>query len=282
MTDQAADPTVAGPGATRRAVAHHGLGGTANPFAVGNQIALRGIRNTARIPAALVPTVAMPMFFVIAFSGAFSSITELDGFPTDSILSWMAPFAILQGASFAGMGTAFSTARDIEGGFYDRLLLAPTRRWSLVLGPMIFAGTRAVLPLVVVLPVALLAGMDAPAGALAVLPLLVACIGVGTVAGLWGLGVAYRFQSQRAGAIVQLGIFTAMFLSIGQAPIEVMEGWLKAVASVNPVTNVIRLGRQGFIGDITWADTWPGLLALVVSAALLAVFCARQFRRLFP
>lgn len=279
MTDQAVTPTGTGPAVPPD---HHGLGGTGNPLAVANQIALRGTRNTVRIPAALVPTVAMPMFFVIAFSGAFSSLTDLQGFPTDSILSWMAPFAILQGASFAGMATAFSTARDIEGGFYDRLLLAPTRRWALVLGPMIFAGTRAILPLVVVLPVAVLAGMDVPSGLLAILPLLLACVGIGTVAGLWGLGVAYRFQSQRAGAIVQLGIFSAMFLSIGQAPIDIMEGWLEKVARVNPVTNVIRLGRQGFIGDITWADTWPGLLALALMVAFFAVFCARQFRRLFP
>lgn len=279
MTDQAVTPTGAAPAA---APAHHGLGGAGNPLAVANQIALRGTRNTLRIPAAIVPTVAMPMFFVIAFSGAFSSLTDLRGFPTESILSWMAPFAILQGASFAGMATAFSTARDIEGGFYDRLLLAPTRRWALVLGPMIFAGTRAVLPLVVVLPVAVLAGMDVPSGLLATLPLLVACVGVGTVAGLWGLGVAYRFQSQRAGAIVQLGIFSAMFLSIGQAPIAIMEGWLEAVARVNPVTNIIRLGRQGFIGDLTWDQTWPGLVALAVLVVLFAVFCARQFRRLFP
>jgi ABC-2 type transport system permease protein len=279
MTDQAVTPAGAAPAA---APAHHGLGGAGNPLAVANQIALRGTRNTLRIPAAIVPTVAMPMFFVIAFSGAFSSLTDLRGFPTESILSWMAPFAILQGASFAGMATAFSTARDIEGGFYDRLLLAPTRRWALVLGPMIFAGTRAVLPLVVVLPVAVLAGMDVPSGLLATLPLLVACVGVGTVAGLWGLGVAYRFQSQRAGAIVQLGIFSAMFLSIGQAPIAIMEGWLEAVARVNPVTNIIRLGRQGFIGDLTWDQTWPGLVALAVLVVLFAVFCARQFRRLFP
>jgi len=277
VTDSLVDPDAAVPPAERR-----GLGGAGNPLAVANQIATRSTRNTLRIPAALVPTVAMPVFFVIAFSGAFSAITDIPGFPTDNILSWMVPFAILQGASFAGMGTAFGTARDIEGGFYDRLLLAPTRRWALVLGPMIFAGTRALLPLVVVLPVAVVAGIDMPAGPVAVLPLLVACVGVGTVAGLWGLGVAYRFQSQRAGALVQLGIFAAMFLSIGQAPIEIMEGWLEKVARINPVTYVLNFARQGFLGDLSWSSTWPGLLAIVGGAAFMAVFSARQFRRLFP
>ncbi|MFP4511743.1 MAG: ABC transporter permease [Acidimicrobiales bacterium] len=257
-------------------------GRAANPLLVALQIALRGTRNTVRIPAALIPTVAMPMFFVVAFSGAFSAITGIRGFPTDNILSWMVPFAILQGASFAGMGTAFSTARDIEDGFYNRLLLAPTRRWALVLGPMIFAGLRALIPFVVVVPVALVAGVSVPAGPVALVPLALGCVGVGTVAGLWGLGIAYRFQSQRAGAIVQLGIFSVMFLSIGQAPLEVMEGWLHTVARINPMTNVLRFARQGFIGDLSWADTWPALVALAVSVLALGAFAARQFRRLFP
>ena len=79
----------------------------------------------------------MPMFFVIAFSGSFSRLSDLPSFPTDNVLNWFVPFAILQGAAFAGFGTGFSTVRDIETGFYDRLLLAPGSRAGLFVGPII-------------------------------------------------------------------------------------------------------------------------------------------------
>ena len=57
-----------------------------------------------------------------------------------------------------------------------------------------------------------------------------------------------------------------MFLSVGQVPLGVMEGWLHWVASLNPMTNLLRMARQGFVGAITWADTWPGLLVNLIGA----------------
>ena len=39
----------------------------------------------------------MPIFFVVAFSGSFSSVVELDGYSTDKAVNWMAAWAILQG-----------------------------------------------------------------------------------------------------------------------------------------------------------------------------------------
>ena len=37
-----------------------------------------------------------------------------------------------------------------------------------------------------------------------------------------------------------------------------------AVAEVNPATHVIEAARQGFVGSVSSAETWPGLLALLV------------------
>ena len=42
-----------------------------------------------------------------------------------------------------------------------------------------------------------------------------------------------------------------------------MTGWLHTVARLNPLTNILRLARVGFLGDIVWADCWGGLVASV-------------------
>lgn len=72
----------------------------------------------------------------------------------------------------------------------------------------------------------------------------------------------------------------ALFLSTGQVPLDVMEGWLEHVARLNPMTYVLDLARQGFIGEITWADTWPGLVVIVASAAAFGLWSHRGLRRL--
>lgn len=245
------------------------------------EIANRSFIAMKRVPATVVPVIIMPLFFTIAFSGAFSAITELPAFPTDNVLDWMAPFAILQGAAFAGLGAAFSAGRDLETGFYDRMLAAPVPRRALVLGPLLFSGCRALIPLGIVLPMALLGGASFQ-DPLGIFTLLIAAVGVALVSGLWGLGVAYRTRNQRSGALTQVGIFVALFLTTGQVPIQAMTGWLHEVARVNPMTNILALARAGFVGEVTWAVVWPGLLALLVCGSLLGLFAYRGFRRLVP
>jgi ABC-2 type transport system permease protein len=246
------------------------------------RLAQRGVLGMVRIPATVIPVIVMPVFFTLAFSGAFSAITNIPGFPTDNILDWMVPFAVLQGASFAGFGAAFGAGRDLENGFYDRLLLSPVPRPALVLGPLVYSALRAMLPLAIVVPVGHLGGARIQGGLPGLLALAVAAVGIALLASLWGLGVVYRARSQRAGALVQAGIFIALFLSVGQVPLEVMSGWLLWVAERNPVTYILNMARQGYLGEVTWAETWPGLLALGVGAALLGLFAWRGFRKLVP
>jgi len=45
---------------------------------------------------------------------------------------------------------------------------------------------------------------------------------------------------------------------------------------------VLTMSRQGFLGQVTWGDTWPGLVALAIGGALLALFAYRGFRKLIP
>ena len=243
-------------------------------------LAGRSLNRIRRIPAAIVPTVAMPIFLLVAFSGSFSAITQIPSFPTDNILNWVAPYAIIQGASFSGANAAQAVAADLENGFYDRLLMAPASRLSLMMAPVAASLARVVIPFVVVISLAVIGGARFEGGVLGVVTLLVAAAGFAAVATLWGLGIVYRMKTQRSGALVQVGIFVAMFLSIGQVPLSVMEGWLHGVARVNPITNVLRMARQGLIGPVTWADTWPGLVVIAVGMLGFAAFAATGLRRI--
>lgn len=251
------------------------------PFAgVALGLAGRSLVRIRRIPAAMIPTVAMPIFLLLAFSGSFSAIADLPNFPTDNMLNWVLPYAVLQGAAFAGVGSAQAVAADMENGFYDRLLMSPASRWSLMAGPVTAALIRAMLPLVTVTSVALIGGASFQGGFAGFAVLVLAAEGFAVIATFWGLGVVYRLRTQRAGSLISVGVFVGMFLSIGQVPLNVMQGWLHTVARVNPITNMMRMARQGLIGEVTWTDTWPGLIVIVVGSVGFWLFAALGMRTL--
>jgi ABC-2 type transport system permease protein len=238
-------------------------------------IAVRSLRNIRRLPSAFVPALLMPIVQAIAFSGTFFAITEIPGFPTDRSINWYLPLAVLMGSSFSGIGIGFSTIRDLEGGFYDRLRMSPAPRAALLLGLLLSAWVRTLLVVSAVFVVGTLFGARLTDGVLGLLLLYVAGLGMATIGTGWGLGLAYRFGDMRAAAIMQLTLFLTLFLSSAQAPLSVMEGWLHGVARVNPVTNILRLARAGFLGDITWDDVWGGMLALVVIGSIAMWFARR-------
>lgn len=248
------------------------------PAAVG--IATRSLRNIRRLPSAFLPALLMPLVQAIAFSGTFYAITQVPGFPTDRSINWYMPLAALMGSSFAGIGIGFAAIRDIESGFYDRLLMAPVPRRVLVIGPLLSALVRAALVVTIVFAAGVLLGARLSDGPLGLLLLYVAGLGMATIGTGWGLGLAYRFRDMRAAAVMQLTLFLSLFLTTAQAPLSIMEGWLHTVARLNPLTNVLRVARVGFLGDITFDDVWGGLVALVVIGALAMWFARRGLDRL--
>lgn len=243
-------------------------------------IALRSLRYIRRLPSAFLPALLMPVFQTIAFSGTFFAVTRLPGFPTDRSINWYLPLAVTMGSSFAGLAIGFTTIRDLQNGFYDRLRMSAAPRRALILGPLLSAWVRVLLVVTVVFLIGSLAGARLTDGPLGLLLLYVTGIGVSTIGAGWGLGLAYRFGDMRAAALMQFTLFLALFLTTAQTPLAVMRGWLHAVARVNPFTNVLRLARAGFLGDIRWSDVWGGLVALVVIGLLALWFARRSLARL--
>jgi ABC-2 type transport system permease protein len=243
-------------------------------------LATRNVRNIRRLPSAFLPALLMPVFQAIAFSGTFFAITQIPGFPTDRSINWFLPLGALMGSGFAGVGIGLAAVRDLETGFYDRLRLSPAPRMSLITGPLLGALARSFLVTTLVVAVGLLIGARLSGGVIGLVALYVAGLGLAAAGTGWGLGLAFRFRDMRAAALMQLTLFVCLFLTEAQTPLYIMEGWLHAVARVNPFTNILRLARQGWLGDVTWNDTWGGLLAVTVISALTLWFARRGLERL--
>jgi ABC-2 type transport system permease protein len=245
-------------------------------------IAGRSLKLIPRVPSTFLPSVIMPVFLVTAFAGAFSGLVLLPGFPADKSIDWFLPMATIQGAAFAGITTGMGVARDFESGFYDRFLSSPAPRASLLAGPLLASALRSLIPITLLLTIAVLAGANFYGGLAGVACLVVACLGVATIGGAWAVGLATRFKTQQVAPLMQTGVFLTIFMSTAQMPIQLLTGWLHTVARFNPITNVLALAREGFLGDVTWAGTWPGLVSLAGMLALLIVFAGRGMQRVVP
>ena len=75
-------------------------------------------------------------------------------------------------------------------------------------------------------------------------------------------------------------MFLTVLLTTAYAPLDLLTGWLHTVAQINPVTQVVEAVRQGFVGSVSWDDTWPGYLTLFGLAAVLSAFALRGMRRM--
>jgi len=245
-------------------------------------IAQRSIILISRLPSAFFPSLVMPVFLTISFAGAFSGIVELPGFPAEKAIDWFLPMTTIQGAAFAGITTGMGVARDFESGFYDRFLASPASRSSLVAGSLLAATLRALAPLTLLTIVAVISGANLHAGTMTIVMLAIACLGIGLAAGAWAVGLALRFKSTQITPLMQSGMFLAVFLSTAQMPIDLLGGWLHDVARFNPMTNVLQLARQGFLGDVMWSTTWPGLLSLAGMCVVLVGFAYRGMQRVIP
>ncbi len=245
-------------------------------------IAGRSLRLIPRLPSTFVPSLVMPVFLTIAFSGPFSGLVRLPEFPAVKIIDWVIPMTTLMGSAFAGVTTGMGVARDLESGFYDRLLASPVRRPALIAGTLLAGMARAMLPITLLLIVALVGRAHFFGGPAGIGVLALGGFGMAFLAATWATALALRFKTLQAAPLMQMGVFITVFLSTAQMPLEYLTGWLHTVARFNPMTNILALARQGFLGDVTWQQTWPGLLAIAGLGAVLLAFAARSMQKVIP
>lgn len=241
----------------------------------------RSLLRMRRVPSIAMAMVVIPVFFLISFSGSFAAAVQIEGYGTDKAVNWMTAWALLQGAAFSGMGAAGAAATDLENGFFDRIRLAPIPVFSVLTGLLGYAVVRSLIPISSVLVVAFVfLDADMPGGFMGVVMIYVAGFGIAVVMSLLALTVVFTVQNLKALGLAQILVISAMFLSVGQAPLVAIDGWLHDVAAINPITHVLRMSREGFLGQVTWGIASQGLLALVAMTAVFGGTAVWRFSRI--
>ena len=241
-------------------------------------VAWRTIHSFATNPALLLPSLVFPLFFFSAFAGGLSTVSRVPGFDFPSgYTAFQFVFVVLQSSAFGGVFNGFGIARDFETGFARRFMLAAPRRAAVLAGYTLAAAVRAAFTLTFLTLVALVAGMQVDGGAVELVGLYGLALLVNLGASLWAAGVAMRVRSIQGGPLMQLPVFLVLFLAPVYVPLDLLSGWIHAVASVNPTTALLEAGRGLISGRPTTVGVAFGAAAGL--AALFALWARGGLRR---
>ncbi len=245
--------------------------------AVARGVAWRQIHNFTHNPAFLLPSIIFPLFFFTAFAGGLSNVGNVPGFDFPSgYTAFQFVFVLLQSAAFGGVFTGFGVARDFEYGFARRLMLAAPQRSGIIAGYAIAAVGRWSVTAALLTVVAVVAGMNVGGNGVDVFALYTLALIMSLAGTLWATGVAMRLRTVQAGPVMQLPVFLALFFAPVYVPLDLLSGWLEAVASVNPVTHLLEAGRSLIAGSP--ADVGLAFLFAAGLAVALAVWALRGLR----
>jgi ABC-2 type transport system permease protein len=242
-------------------------------LAVARAVAWRTLHNVFTNPSLLIPSIVFPLFFFTAFAGGLSRVSNVPGFDfAQGYTAFQFVFVVLQSAAFGGVFTGFGIARDFESGFARRLLLAAPHRSGIVLGYALAALSRWLVTAAVLTAVAFAVGMRVGGSGVDLFGLYALALILNVAAVLWACGVAMRLRTMQAGPIMQLPVFLVLFFAPVYVPLSLLQGWIHAVATVNPLTRVIEAGR-GFIAGspVEVGAAFGAAIALALGFSLWAL-----------
>src|SRR4051812_12707234 len=230
----------------------------------------RALREGWRTPEALVPTLFIPLFFLVVNVGQAAKI-----FPSASTEflkgqgygAFQLPSSLLLAASF---GTAaLFLVEEIEGGYFDKLRATPISRTSIVLGRLVAEFAKGLLIATLIIALGLIFGITIASGVVGFLLLIVLTASWAVVyVGLLQL-IALKTRSAAATNSGSLVFFPLLFLTPNFVPRDMLTRPMETAATLNPVTYIMEALRSLILDDLVWAKIWPGFLVVAVIGAMM-------------
>lgn len=215
------------------------LAHSAMPTQVG-LLAARAVRRILRNPAQLVFPIVFPLVLLAVNASGLDAATKLPGFPTGSYLDFALAVPFMQGALFAALNGGQDLARDIQGGFLDRLAMTPISGAALLAGQLGGALFMGVISAVLYLAVGVAFGAGIASGVAGALVLLALAIAISFAFACFGTFVALRAGTGEAVQGFFPLFFVLLFLSSAFFPRHLIEQeWFRTIATYNPVSYMV-------------------------------------------
>jgi ABC-2 type transport system permease protein len=234
-------------------------------------LARRALRTTLRRPQFLFPLVVFPTLFLAVNVGGLEKTTELPGFQdVNGFLDFQLAAAICQSMLIGGVGAGLTTALDIEGGFFDRLVASPTPRPALVAGRLIATAVLSVVQVAWFIALGLIFGAEIVSGVPGVLVLTTIAVIAGIAFGAIGMLLAFRAKNASTVQGIFPLVFVILFVSSAFFPRELLQSPASWLADYNPLSYIAEGIRDPIISEMSAATVLEGLAAATGLAIVMA------------
>ena len=227
---------------------------------------MRALRESIRQPAVEVTNIFIPMFFFAVTVGAIGGVAGR-AFGVTNFLGFQMPVAILQAVAGSSGAAGLGTVTDIERGYFDKLMLTPAPRLSLVLGRLWGDAVRGMALTVIIIVTGLLFGSGMEAGVVGAVTIVLLAGAFALAYSGIGMSIALRTGSPQAAQAGFLLFFPLLFLSPAFAPKEVFSAWLEFLATINPVTYILQGMRHLVLDGWSWSHVGGALASIAGMAA---------------
>lgn len=236
---------------------------------------IRSLTTIMRTPEALLPPVAISIFFLVIYQSTLGKASSFIPGIGGSYLGFILPLSIVSG-SLSGSGIAAQNlVRDIERGYFDKLLLTPVRRAALLLAPIMAGAAILGIQSAIVVAVGLLLGLKPATG----FPGLLVVIGLGILLGIGFAGFTVSAALGSGSAAATQGasflFFPLTFLAPTFVPLALLSGWLAVAAKLNPITYVMEAMRS--LLNTGWDARAIGISILACLILAVATYALAAF-----
>lgn len=236
----------------------------------------RAVRETLRTPDSLIPTLFIPLFFLVVNVGQAARIFPGDVTPFlfgQSYAAFQLPVSLLLAASFGS--AALYLVEEIEGGYFDKLRATPISRMSIVMGRLYaeFGKTLALSTVMILIAFLFDVHMAGGVAGFVVLVLMISLWAV-VYSGFMQI-IALKSRSAAATQAGSLIFFPLLFLTPNLVPRPLLTRPMEIAATLNPVTYIMEAARTLILEGFDWAAIGRGYLVVGLALALMLALSIR-------
>jgi ABC-2 type transport system permease protein len=185
-----------------------------------------------------------PVLWLLIFGQVFAAVRLL---PTGNYdyIQFLTPGVLAQSVIFVAIFYGFMLVMDRDMGLLHKLLSTPIPRYSIVLGKTLSAGVRSVIQAAVIFVLAVIIRVHLILTPASIFGSLVIIVLTGMCFSSLSIFLASFFKTrERMMGIGQAIIMPLFFASSAIYPIDIMPGWLKVIAQVNPLSYIVESMRS--------------------------------------
>ena len=248
------------------------------------QVSLRWTRAQVREPWGIGTSLFQPVIWIVLFGSVFSTLKNLPAFADGGYVAFLIPGILMMTVLYSGAWAGQGFIADMDSGVMAAMMAMPLRRTALMAGHIATQTAICTLQCVVVLAIGWLAGARYPGGVLGVVVAVVVALVLSVAFSSVSNAVALLTRNGIALiGIAQILVLPMTFLSSTMMPHELLPSWVQHVATVNPQTWAVDLGRAALGGNLGSADglAWKAACLLALAGVLFAwsVRALRSFQR---